>query len=326
MSTLTTTYSLIKPGVNDPTDQDLWGGYLNTDLDSLDTLIKTATDHVKRDITTTDTVLITDSNKMLLCDATSASFVESLLASATAGDGFSVIIVKTDSTANTVTIDADGSETISGALTYVLSNEGDAVMLSCDGSNWFITASTATSPDASETVKGIAEIATQAEVDGGVDSTRIITSDKLDGHVVQSVTTEYATDTTLSSAIPLDSSIPQNTEGAELFTVTITPKKTTNILRIKGNFFADHQTASSAVFAIFQDSTADAIVAGATGNTGGSTTAWGFVSLEKDVVAGTTSAITFKVRGGKAGNSTGSINPYFGSAGISSIRVEEIQA
>ena len=36
MSTITTYYNLIKPGVNDPTDQDLWGGYLNDDLDIID--------------------------------------------------------------------------------------------------------------------------------------------------------------------------------------------------------------------------------------------------------------------------------------------------
>lgn len=36
MSTNTTHYSLIKPGVADPTDADLWGGYLNTDMDTID--------------------------------------------------------------------------------------------------------------------------------------------------------------------------------------------------------------------------------------------------------------------------------------------------
>lgn len=44
MSSLTPNYSLIKPGVNDPTDQDLWGGYLNTDMDIIDTTMKTISD------------------------------------------------------------------------------------------------------------------------------------------------------------------------------------------------------------------------------------------------------------------------------------------
>lgn len=36
MPSFTTNYDLAKPNVNDPTDQDLWGGYLNTDLDTID--------------------------------------------------------------------------------------------------------------------------------------------------------------------------------------------------------------------------------------------------------------------------------------------------
>lgn len=44
MPTVTTNYSLIKPNVNDQVDEDLWGGYLNDDLDDIDGLIKTATD------------------------------------------------------------------------------------------------------------------------------------------------------------------------------------------------------------------------------------------------------------------------------------------
>lgn len=44
MPTFTTNYNLIKPNVNDPVDEDLWGGYLNDDLDDIDALIKTATD------------------------------------------------------------------------------------------------------------------------------------------------------------------------------------------------------------------------------------------------------------------------------------------
>lgn len=187
MSTLTTNYNLIKPGVNDATDQDLWGGYLNTDLDSLDSLMKIATDHIIRDITTTDTVLITDRNKMLLCDASGGAFDETLLPAATAGDGFSVTIVKSDSSANAVTVEGDGSETISGALTYVLSNEGDAIMLSCDGANWFITSSSVIAQDASETVKGIIELATQAEVDAGTDAVRAVTPATLSSNLTTNI-------------------------------------------------------------------------------------------------------------------------------------------
>lgn len=40
MATNTTNYNLILPGVNDPTDQDLWGGYLNENFDTIDTVMK----------------------------------------------------------------------------------------------------------------------------------------------------------------------------------------------------------------------------------------------------------------------------------------------
>lgn len=41
MPSATTHYGLYKPLVNDPTDQDLWGGYLNTNMDTLDNAIYT---------------------------------------------------------------------------------------------------------------------------------------------------------------------------------------------------------------------------------------------------------------------------------------------
>jgi microcystin-dependent protein len=44
MSTTTTNYDFIKPGVNDPTDEDLWGGMLNDNFDSIDTNLKDVSD------------------------------------------------------------------------------------------------------------------------------------------------------------------------------------------------------------------------------------------------------------------------------------------
>lgn len=39
MATLTPNYNLILPAINDPTDQDLWGGMLNSNFVTLDTVI-----------------------------------------------------------------------------------------------------------------------------------------------------------------------------------------------------------------------------------------------------------------------------------------------
>jgi microcystin-dependent protein len=46
MATNTTNYNLIKPAVNDPADQDLWGGYLNESLDIIDGQMKINADGV----------------------------------------------------------------------------------------------------------------------------------------------------------------------------------------------------------------------------------------------------------------------------------------
>lgn len=44
MSSLTPNYNFILPAVNSPVDEDLWGDELNDNWESLDTLLKTATD------------------------------------------------------------------------------------------------------------------------------------------------------------------------------------------------------------------------------------------------------------------------------------------
>lgn len=125
------------------------------------------------------------------------------------------------------------------------------------------------------------------------------------GTVVQSITETTTTQTVISGSggvIPNDGTIPQNTEGVEILTVTITPTKSTNILILEWHFqFSAALTNAQypCVLAVFQDSTANAIAAecfvseastnsGHTGNTTG----------RFSKVSGTTSATTFKIRMG----------------------------
>lgn len=49
-----------------------------------------------------------------------------------------IVILKTDASANTVTIDADGSETINGALTNVLSTQYAKVELTAYNGAWYV--------------------------------------------------------------------------------------------------------------------------------------------------------------------------------------------
>jgi hypothetical protein len=87
------------------------------------------------------TVLSSDRGQTISVNASGASRTITLLAAATAGDGFEITIRKSDSSTNTVTIDGNSSETIDGATTYVLRLQYNCVTLRCDGSNWFIVQS-----------------------------------------------------------------------------------------------------------------------------------------------------------------------------------------
>src|SRR3972149_3229537 len=50
--------------------------------------------------------------------------------------GLTFTFVKTDATANTVTLDGSGGETINGALTYVLAGQGASVTIVARAARW----------------------------------------------------------------------------------------------------------------------------------------------------------------------------------------------
>lgn len=70
-------------------------------------------------------------------DATSAAFTLTL-PTAVGITGRIYVLKKIDSSINIVTVDADGSETIDGALTYDLTDEGESITIQSDGANWII--------------------------------------------------------------------------------------------------------------------------------------------------------------------------------------------
>ena len=82
------------------------------------------------------TVLVGDGDDVIIfADATAASFTITLY-TAVGNSGRKVRVVKIDSTANTVTIDPNGSQTWNGATTKVLSAQWDTTNGVSDGSNW----------------------------------------------------------------------------------------------------------------------------------------------------------------------------------------------
>lgn|SRR3990167_3034756 len=144
------------------------------------------------------------------------------------------------------------------------------------------------------------------------------------GFLVDHVISEVSTTATTTSIIAHDDTIPQNTEGVEITTVTITPKASTNILMINCVIMAN-SSATGATVALFRDSTADAIAAMATEGTD-----LNVLSVGTRVVAGSTSATTFKVRGGPGAAGTfrynGAGGRYFGAITKSYLEVLEIKA
>jgi hypothetical protein len=147
------------------------------------------------------------------------------------------------------------------------------------------------------------------------------------GKIVQYVIQPYTTQTSTTVAIPYDGSIPQNTEGTEVVTASITPTSASNKLLIEWDIpLVGASNTAAVVFAMFQDSTADALTA-ANFTVGGST--WGGNGhLRHYMTAGTTSATTFKIRYGVTGTATVYLNRWdttipFGATAESILRITE---
>jgi hypothetical protein len=145
--------------------------------------------------------------------------------------------------------------------------------------------------------------------------------------VVQSVIGTYATNAALSTVVPLDDTIPQNTEGTEIISVNITPRSPYSKLRC--TFVGQAAGSVTGIFmvvAIFKNSDADAIhaipVAAPTNNY--PVTLHGIVEYTPSSVAQQTIA----VRAGPSGNSmrfNGNTSArFYGGAAKATLLVEEI--
>ena len=155
--------------------------------------------------------------------------------------------------------------------------------------------------------------------------------DDAPGTVVQVVNTQTGAVATGSTAMPMDDSIPQITEGTEFMTLAITPKSATNKLKIDVIGYFTNSNNNQTVAALFQDSTAGALAAGFGNLDNGDGTPLRPIIFTHYMVAGTTSATTFRVRAGF--NSTGGITfngissgRMLGGVCASSITITEVKA
>lgn len=127
-----------------------------------------------------------------------------------------------------------------------------------------------------------------------------------------------------TGTIPADTTIPQNTEGNQFQSITITPVSSANVLDVAVKANGGVSTAAQYLAALFQDSTANAIAA--TGNYEGVNGGLLFVTLGCKQLAATTSATTYKARAGLHTAGTAYLNGSFGGVQDSVIEVQEIMA
>lgn len=144
---------------------------------------------------------------------------------------------------------------------------------------------------------------------------------------IQEVYTDFGAFDSGTTVIPVDNTIPQNTEGVEFMTQVVTPTDAANLLVIEVVCILSHSTASeNMIAALFQDSTANALAVASTfqPTANGPTT----VTFRHEMVAGTINATTFKVRGGCGNAGTvqfnGSGSALYGGTFVSSIRIREV--
>lgn len=88
-------------------------------------------------VSKTTTYTATASDQVILCSASGGAW-SLTLPTAVGITGKTYFIKKTDSSANAVTIDGNGTETIDGATTKAISTQYDAYTIVSDGANWHI--------------------------------------------------------------------------------------------------------------------------------------------------------------------------------------------
>ena len=129
---------LVSLGCDFTVDKVDWGNDITTTwfVSSSGTTVNQANNwQAVRAITSTATLGWDDNT--VFADATSGAITVNLRA-ATNMTGKVYTIKKTDASANAVTVDPNGTETVDGAATYALTVQYQSVTIACDGTNWYI--------------------------------------------------------------------------------------------------------------------------------------------------------------------------------------------
>lgn len=128
------------------------------------------------------------------------------------------------------------------------------------------------------------------------------------GVVLDEVSAQSAATDNSTTVLPVDNTIPQNSEGKEISALncTITPKSALSILRFEIDLYAQHNSGQQIGIGIFKDADADAV--GAAYINDAVSFQPGHIRFGFDLVAGSTTARTYKLRVGPASSGTVYIN------------------
>jgi hypothetical protein len=142
------------------------------------------------------------------------------------------------------------------------------------------------------------------------------------GAVVQRAYTQVSAVATGTTTIPDDDTIPQITEGTEFMSLSFTPTSATNKLNITIVAALNSSTVLSLVCALFQDAVSNALasISNTAANTGYHTP----TTFTHSMVAGTTSAITFRFRAGPTSAGTLTFNGTSGSRRMGGVMASSI--
>lgn len=225
-------------------------------------------------------------------------------------------------------VSLSGSLTVTGAAIFTTGSFGNINVASVASLNVLNVASVASlhalnvASVASLNVLNVASVATMAVLSVvSLNAGAYSQSGMLLQPVVQVVNLQTGSVATGSTQIPGDNSIPQNSEGDQYLSLAITPKSATNILDISVLLNASPAIATFVTAALFQDATVGALAAGAQHTPA---QFLGQIRIEYRMVAGTTSATTFRVRAGPSSATTVTVNGTVGTRLLGGVLLSSI--
>lgn len=143
------------------------------------------------------------------------------------------------------------------------------------------------------------------------------------GKIVQTVYAEYTAQTDLSALIPYDNTVPQNTEGTQILSASITPSSATNRVRAMVFLCGTVGGGWSAAAGLFRGG-ASAIAAKAFAGAIDAATS-SLCDFVFEDVPGVTSALTYTVRVGPASGTAVKLNNQLGGSQRCVLILEEIR-